>query len=139
MLDVRLIIERMKEVLGKENDKALSEELGVARTTFSNWKNRNNMPIDMILTFAQNHNLSLDWLIYGKDKTQALKATEKMLLTAFNELDDKQQLQAVLFVGNLAQGGAATNASVTQHAGENAYNVGGDFNFNQKIEFYFFI
>lgn len=129
---VRLIIERMKEVLGKENDKALIEELGVAQTTFSNWKNRNNMPIDMILTFAQNHNLSLDWLIYGKDKTQALKATEKMLLTAFNELDDKQQLQAVLFVGNLAQGGAATNASVTQHAGENAYNVGGDFNFNQK-------
>ena len=105
---VRLIIERMKEVLGKENDKALIEELGVAQTTFSNWKNRNNMPIDMILTFAQNHNLSLDWLIYGKDKTQALKATEKMLLTAFNELDDKQQLQAVVFVGNLAQGGEAS-------------------------------
>ncbi|MBS6009694.1 MAG: helix-turn-helix domain-containing protein [Haemophilus parahaemolyticus] len=105
---VRLIIERMKEVLGKENDKALIEELGVAQTTFSNWKNRNNMPIDMILTFAQNHNLSLDWLIYGKDKTQALKATEKMLLTAFNELDDKQQLQAVVFVGNLAQGGGAS-------------------------------
>lgn len=130
---VRLIIERMKEVLGKENDKALIEELGVAQTTFSNWKNRNNMPIDMILTFAQNHNLSLDWLIYGKDKTQALKATEKMLLTAFNELDDKQQLQAVVFVGNLAQGGTSSpTASVSQHAGENAYNVGGDFNFNQK-------
>lgn len=133
MLDVRLIIERMKEVLGKENDKALSEELGVARTTFSNWKNRNNMPIDMILTFAQNYNLSLDWLICGKEKTQALKATEKMLLTAFNELDDKQQLQAVVFVGNLAQGGTSSpTASVSQHAGENAYNVGGDFNFNQK-------
>ena len=130
---VRLIIERMKEVLGKENDKALIEELGVAQTTFSNWKNRNNMPIDMILTFAQNHNLSLDWLIYGKDKTQALKATEKMLLTAFNELDDKQQLQAVVFLGNLAQGGTSSpTASVSQHAGENAYNVGGDFNFNQK-------
>lgn len=130
---VRLIIERMKEVLGKENDKALIEELGVAQTTFSNWKNRNNMPIDMILTFAQNHNLSLDWLIYGKDKTQALKATEKMLLTAFNELDDKQQLQAVVFVGNLAQGGTSSpTASISQHAGENAYNVGGDFNFNQK-------
>ena len=133
MLDVRLIIERMKEVLGKENDKALSEELGVARTTFSNWKNRNNMPIDMILTFAQNYNLSLDWLITGKEKTQALKATEKMLLTAFNELDDKQQLQAVVFVGNLAQGGTnSPTASISQHAGENAYNVGGDFNFNQK-------
>ena len=130
MLDVRLIIERMKEVLGKENDKALSEELGVARTTFSNWKNRNNMPIDMILTFAQNYNLSLDWLITGKEKTQSLKATEKMLLTAFNELDDKQ---AVVFVGNLAQGGTSSpTASVSQHAGENAYNVGGDFNVNQK-------
>ena len=124
MLDVRLIIERMKEVLGKENDKALSEELGVARTTFSNWKNRNNMPIDMILTFAQNHNLSLDWLIYGKENAPKLNEMETELLTRFNRLSFSEKLD----IFNRLQGSTASAQSV----GGDGFNVGGDFNVNQK-------
>ena len=124
MLDVRLIIERMKEVLGKENDKALSEELGVARTTFSNWKNRNNMPIDMILTFAQNYNLSLDWLIYGKENAPKLNEMETELLTRFNRLSFSEKLD----IFNRLQGSTASAQSV----GGDGFNVGGDFNFNQK-------
>ena len=124
MLDVRLIIERMKEVLGKENDKALSEELGVARTTFSNWKNRNNMPIDMILTFAQNYNLSLDWLIYGKENAPKLNEMETELLARFNRLSFSEKLD----IFNRLQGSTAPAQSV----GGDGFNVGGDFNFNQK-------
>ena len=124
MLDVRLIIERMKEVLGKENDKALSEELGVARTTFSNWKNRNNMPIDMILTFAQNHNLSLDWLITGKENAPKLNEMETELLARFNRLSFSEKLD----IFNRLQGSTAPAQSV----GGDGFNVGGDFNFNQK-------
>nr|DAY08986.1 MAG TPA: CI repressor [Caudoviricetes sp.] len=124
MLDVRLIIERMKEVLGKENDKALSEELGVARTTFSNWKNRNNMPIDMILTFAQNYNLSLDWLIYGKENAPKLNEMETELLTRFNRLSFSEKLD----IFNRLQGSTASAQSV----GGDGFNVGGDFHVNQK-------
>lgn len=124
MLDVRLIIERMKEVLGKENDKALSEELGVARTTFSNWKNRNNMPIDMILTFAQNHNLSLDWLITGKENAPKLNEMETELLARFNRLSFSEKLD----IFNRLQGSTASAQSV----GGDGFNVGGDFHVNQK-------
>lgn len=132
-LNVSLIIERLKFEFNEKTDKGLCEELEIPTQTISNWKKRNSIPFEVLFDISQKYNLSLDWLTTGKEKTQALKATEKMLLTAFNELDDKQQLQAVVFVGNLAQGGTSSpTASVSQHAGENAYNVGGDFNFNQK-------
>lgn len=124
------VLERMRKIYEFSSNRELAAYFSISDTTISNWKTRNSVPLEFLLRASNEKDVSLDWLIYGKEKTQALKATEKMLLTAFNELDDKQQLQAVVFVGNLA--GAATNTSVTQHAGENAYNVGGDFNFNQK-------
>ena len=125
-------VERLKKVADVKEDQALAEIFGLSKASFSYAKKNNSFSAEMLSNFAERFNCDLHWLITGKEKAHELKATEKMLLTAFNELDDKQQLQAVLFVGNLAQGGAATNVSVTQHAGENAYNVGGDFNFNQK-------
>ncbi|WP_315569225.1 helix-turn-helix domain-containing protein [Haemophilus parahaemolyticus] len=123
----------MRKIYDFSSNRELAVYFSISDTTISNWKTRNSVPLEFLLRASNEKDVSLDWLIYGKEKTQALKATEKMLLTAFNELDDKQQLQAVVFVGNLAQGGTSSpTASVSQHAGENAYNVGGDFNFNQK-------
>ena len=127
------VLERMRRIYEFSSNRELAAYFSISDTTISNWKTRNSVPLEFLLRASNEKDVSLDWLIYGKEKTQALKATEKMLLTAFNELDDKQQLQAVVFVGNLAQGGTSSpTASVSQHAGENAYNVGGDFNFNQK-------
>lgn len=110
-LNVSLIIERLKFEFNEKTDKGLCEELEIPTQTISNWKKRNSIPFEVLFDISQKYNLSLDWLTTGKEKTQALKATEKMLLTAFNELDDKQQLQAVVFVGNLAQGGGASGQS----------------------------
>ena len=107
MLDVRLIIEQLKTGLNSKTDKDLCEKIGVPKQTLSGWKSRNSIPLEMIFDISQKFSLDLNWLITGKEKAQELKATEKMLLTAFNELDDKQQLQAVVFVGSLAQGGGA--------------------------------
>lgn len=127
------VLERMRKIYEFSSNRELAAYFSISDTTISNWKTRNSVPLEFLLRASNEKDVSLDWLIYGKEKTQALKATEKMLLTAFNELDDKQQLQAVVFVGNLAQGGTnSPTASISQHAGENAYNVGGDFNFNQK-------
>ncbi|EIJ70975.1 chromosome partitioning protein ParA [Haemophilus parahaemolyticus] len=126
-------VERLKKVADVKEDQALAEIFGLSKASFSYAKKNNSFSAEMLSNFAERFNCDLHWLITGKEKTQALKATEKMLLTAFNELDDKQQLQAVVFVGNLAQGGTSSpTANISQHAGENAYNVGGDFNFNQK-------
>nr|DAY08984.1 MAG TPA: CI repressor [Caudoviricetes sp.] len=111
MLDVRLIIEQLKTGLNSKTDKDLCEKIGVPKQTLSGWKSRNSIPLEMIFDISQKFSLDLNWLITGKEKAHELKATEKMLLTAFNELDDKQQLQAVVFVGNLAQGGGASGQS----------------------------
>ena len=106
--NARSIIERMKEALGKENDKALIEELGVAQTTFSNWKSRNNLPVDVILTFAQTHNLSLDWLISGKD-APTLDEMETELLNRFAQLSFSEKLD----VFNRLQGVSAGSQHIS--------------------------
>lgn len=133
MLDVRLIIEQLKTGLNSKTDKDLCEKIGVPKQTLSGWKSRNSIPLEMIFDISQKFSLDLNWLITGEQKNEQLPADARMLLAAFNDLSDRQKMQAVLFVGNLAQGGTnSPTASISQHAGENAYNVGGDFNFNQK-------
>ena len=105
-LNVSLIIEQLKDALNERTDKSLCEKLGITPQTLSSWKRRNSIPYETIVEIAHAHNLSLDWLTFGKE-SQSLTAIEQMMLTAFNQLDDKQRLQAVVFVGNLAQGGGA--------------------------------
>lgn len=128
------ILTRMRKVYDFNSNRELAEYLAVKETTVSNWKARKSIPFEILLRVSSENNISLDWLVYGEEKNKAeqYSTAERMILEAFNDLDDRQKMQAVLFVGNLAQGSGSTNASVTQHAGENAYHVGGDFNFNQK-------
>lgn len=89
----RLIFERMKEIKGRKSDKDLAISLDVAATTLANWKNRNNLPVEVILTFAHNNNVSLDWLIFGKENKPALDEMEQMLLNNYKRLDPAQKLQ----------------------------------------------
>ena len=93
------IIERMCKIYSVKNMKDLSSALGVGASTVSNWNQRNMIPFDVLLKVSSEKGVSLDWLVFGNAQQQSLSATEKMLLGAFNELDEKQQLQAVLFVG----------------------------------------
>ncbi len=109
-LSVSLIIEQLKKALDKKTDKDLAEFLDLPKQTISNWKNRNNMPLEKIIEFSQRFNLSLDWLITGESKESKLETAERMLLTAFKDLDDNQKMQAVTFVGNLASGTIPHNA-----------------------------
>lgn len=107
MLDVRLIIEQLKTGLNSKTDKDLCEKIGVPKQTLSGWKSRNSIPLEMIFDISQKFSLDLNWLITGEQKNEQLPADARMLLAAFNDLSDRQKMQAVLFVGNLAQGGGA--------------------------------
>lgn len=134
------IIERMCKIYSVKNMKDLSSALGVGASTVSNWNQRNMIPFDVLLKVSSEKGVSLDWLVFGNAQQQSLSATEKMLLGAFNELDEKQQLQAVLFVGNLANNGAQNNRPANegnqyhnqQQSGGDSFHVGGDYIFNQR-------
>lgn len=95
-------IERMFKLYSVRTMKELGEALSLKRGAVSNWNVRQSIPFEVLLKVAEEKNVSLDWLVYGKEKQHQLDTSERMLLTAFADLDDSQKMQAVLFLGNLA-------------------------------------
>ncbi|MGX3065794.1 helix-turn-helix domain-containing protein [Ursidibacter arcticus] len=91
--DSCLIIERMKESASKETDKFLLEIFGIAQNTLSGWKSRNSMPLQAIVTFADEYDVDLNWLILGKETKPALDEMEQLLLDNYKRLDSAQKLQ----------------------------------------------
>ncbi|WP_458118735.1 helix-turn-helix domain containing protein [Mannheimia haemolytica] len=136
------IIERMKIAANIKEDKELAVLLSVPKSTLANWKRASDFPLKNAVIFCERFGCDLTWLITGKDKERKLDTSERMLLTAFADLDDTQKMQAVLFLGNLANGNKTmpTSASAgvlsgnSQISGGDAtsYNVTGDFIFNKK-------
>ncbi|MEE3622164.1 helix-turn-helix domain-containing protein, partial [Avibacterium paragallinarum] len=97
--DSKAIIERMKLICGVTGDKELAPLIGTYPSTLSGWRNRNALPAKEIFAFANQHNISLDWLVYGKQET--LSDMDKLCLTAFHALNDEEKLQALGFLTGL--------------------------------------
>lgn len=118
---VCMIFERMKGVINARTDKELREELGAYQSTFSNWKNRNSLPLDVATDFAQKHSVDLNWLLLGEDKQQ-LDTAQQMALLAFNALNDQQKLQAIAFMSGL-QNGTTSGVNMTANGNGNNQQV----------------
>ncbi|KYL10078.1 hypothetical protein AC568_04560 [Mannheimia haemolytica] len=104
--------------------KELGEALSLKRGAVSNWNVRQSIPFEVLLKVAEEKNVSLDWLVYGKEKQHQLDTSERMLLTAFADLDDSQKMQAVLFLGNLASSNSMVQGgSIQQQNGDNGINL----------------
>lgn len=136
------ILQRLRKVADVTTNKELSVVLGINEKTLSGWSNRNSMPIETILEAAEKYKCDLNWLLLGESKDQKLDTAERMLLTAFADLDDSQKMQAVLFLGNLASGnntiqtssssGVLSGNSQISGSDSTSYNVTGDFILNEK-------
>ncbi|MFU2127806.1 helix-turn-helix domain-containing protein [Gallibacterium anatis] len=116
--DSKAIIERMKLTCGVTGDKELASLIGTYPSTLSGWRNRNALPAKEIFAFANQHNISLDWLVYGKPDT--LNDTDKLCLAAFHALDDEQKLQALGFLTGLK---TQKSNGINQSAGGNVTNM----------------
>lgn len=122
------VLSRIRQIYNFTSNRELADYFSVKETTVSNWKTRNTIPFEVLFRTSQENDVSLDWLVTGKSKENKLDTSERMLLTAFEGLDDNQKMQAVTFVGNLAsgtyssgQGGnqTVTNSTVGNLAGGN--------------------
>ncbi|HDL1236318.1 TPA: helix-turn-helix domain-containing protein [Mannheimia haemolytica] len=117
-------IERMFKLYSVRTMKELGEALSLKRGAVSNWNVRQSIPFEVLLKVAEEKNVSLDWLVYGKEKQHQLDTSERMLLTAFADLDDSQKMQAVLFLGNLASSNSMVQGgSIQQQNGGNGINL----------------
>lgn len=65
LMDVNDIIQRMRQVYGAKNDSALANELNLAVSAPSNWRQRNSPPFAICADMAAKKGVSLDWLIFG--------------------------------------------------------------------------
>lgn len=121
--DSRSIIERMKQLEKIADDKNLAECLEVQAGTLSKWKIRNSLPVELACAFAQRHNVSLDWLILGKE-SPTLGEMETELLARVAKLDFKQKLKLLnsLDNGDFAKNSKNSTASVNQTAGDDSVN-----------------
>lgn len=71
------ILERLKQVTACRTDSALSRALGISPQTLSSWKVRESVPYALCVDLAARHDLSLDWLLLGKEtRPQGASAVE---------------------------------------------------------------
>lgn len=73
---VREVIERIKGLRSLEEDSQVAEILGTDPNKLSKWKQRGTFPkngIALLLTFAERENISLEWLLQGKQVEAAPK------------------------------------------------------------------
>lgn len=131
------LIERLKKAANVVEDQALAEIFGMSKSAFSYAKKNCSFSIGLMIEFAEKYDCDLNWILLGESKEKKLDTSERMLLTAFADLDDSQKMQAVLFLGNLASGNpmaqGGTNQSVSHSKVENI--AGG--NIQQGARFYF--
>lgn len=68
-MDKKNILDRLSVSLGCSNDTELSKAIDVARATLGTWRSRGTIPIDKVCKIAEKHNLSLDYLYFGKTQS----------------------------------------------------------------------
>ncbi|KGQ55826.1 chromosome partitioning protein ParA [Gallibacterium anatis] len=102
--DVSALFQRMKGVANVSEDQELAEVLGVTKGTFSNWRKKaETIRFINVFNFAINYQVDFYWLFTGIKKEQALSTHEKMALLAFNDLNERQKLNAIAYMTGLHQ------------------------------------
>ncbi len=90
--------ERIITMINEKNIKIadLSRKTGISQSTITNWVKRDSSPnADMIQAIATAFNVSIEFLITGKEPNTDLTSAEQELLTAFRGLDDISQTKII--------------------------------------------
>lgn len=59
-------VERMKSVAGLRSDTDLAKALDITPQAVSNFKNKGEIPSDLVIQFAVKYKVSVDWLLTGE-------------------------------------------------------------------------
>jgi len=95
------VLDRLIPALGLKTDSELARLLDTAPSTISSWRKRNSVPFAICAKFAEEHDWSLDWLMFGEGGTQQPSTTssqvtaknprESAVLTLFRTLTEDEQ------------------------------------------------
>lgn len=114
MRDVNEIISRMKESIGKKEDKDLRVRLSLKSTgVITNWRDRKSIPYQHIDQLVQETGRSFEWFLNGKEaqsivseqpeiyQMHVLPPDELDLLLAYRSLNDQDKGCALRMVEGL--------------------------------------
>ncbi len=63
---------RLKEKLNITSDKEMYDYMGVSQGTFSNWKNRNKIPYELLTTICFEKNINIKYILKGKKEQKEI-------------------------------------------------------------------
>jgi len=65
---VKSILDRLYRKLGIASDSEFCSIYNIKKNTLSTWKKRDSIPYELLERISQNANLSLDWVLLGKEE-----------------------------------------------------------------------
>lgn len=95
------ILNRIIFLLGKRDQKELTDFLNLKKTAFTDWKSgKSNSYRKYLIEIAEFFNVSLDYLVYGKEDFQTtnekeLTENEQELLEIFNKFNEREQIKII--------------------------------------------
>lgn len=81
--DVAAILERVKAVVGAQNDNQLAKIEGLAQTTISTWRSKGRVPFELCSRVSLKHKVPLDFLIFGNHSDSPYPYTSIGYIDAF--------------------------------------------------------
>ncbi|MBU3014766.1 helix-turn-helix domain containing protein [Poseidonibacter lekithochrous] len=90
MRNIDDILSRLYDKLGFFKDKEFCEKYELKQNTVSTWKKRNSIPYDLIADISQNENISLDYILNGKEEISLDIDYKKELIKNLEELNNTQ-------------------------------------------------
>lgn len=94
MLIVQEIIEKLKDIISKDNlkdgkvfDKDVAEALNITQANFATMKNRAKIPYTNILEFCAKKKISINWLLYNQNPSSLVDSTDKYWIKYFPSIN----------------------------------------------------
>ncbi|MDE7193853.1 MAG: helix-turn-helix domain-containing protein [Oscillospiraceae bacterium] len=83
------ILDRIIDLLGNTDQKQLTDHLGLKKAAFTDWKSgKSNSYRKYLVEISEFFHVSLDYLVYGRENTNAISDDVKELLNYYNNLSD---------------------------------------------------
>lgn len=70
MRDFKDIENRLKEIFKTTKSKEIADLLGASSGTYGNWKSRNTIPYNELVTLCEEKNINLLYVLTGKNKEE---------------------------------------------------------------------
>jgi transcriptional regulator with XRE-family HTH domain len=100
----KIMICRIQYLMEQNNitSSKLCSDLGLAKSSITDWKKGKAKPsVEALIKISRYFNVSLDWLITGKEYEKKISDEELEILEIYNRLDSEKKAEARGFIKGL--------------------------------------